>query len=647
MHLEVHAPLLDAIAATPDDPAPWAVYADLLQTQEHPRGELISLMMERERRPSARLLEAQRKQLGLHAPALLPSALPEIAVGWRRGFVSEIRLAAPEQLATVRSEVSLRFVEAATLAIDIEHWSQWREALTIARMPWRRLRVELTNGEDELEVAPILACAPALQTLRIDAGGRALTWDDARGEALEQLVLLNAGEVSSLDDAELPRLEDLRLLGDSVASDMLQTSLRWSRLKRVVVTEAFDDEDRDDDTPRPIVQVTTPIAGSRANPREAEEPEYDDEERDPADLTTAFVVVGQAIQPALLAKLASRMSIANLSARVATVRWLPRPVTVFQLFGSAELELMPYGIAIALENVLDPAPPIALVEVEANRAARYLVLGKPHVRGTQEAEPDEVVRRALDLALGFDPGSGILQDMLDELAATPTECLLGKAGGYQLSMVDPSSAPLVVPEEPDSDDDDDDEYGSEEDCWDDDDLDEQYSEPAIVEDVISRVAPVVVETKLVVVTDVPVVAAVELVEPIESEIDDDDAGLLDVLETALALDRNTEDALTPPPDRSELWLEFHEHWDDRAVAIDDETHDNRWPDPERVLNEFPLDLERRVAEPTCARHVRNLEDCQGCDALHCVECGGEDWCANCFTSLVEQAAIDLEAKRVS
>jgi uncharacterized protein (TIGR02996 family) len=646
----VHAPLLDAIAAAPDDPAPWAVYADLLQTQDHPRGELISLMMERERRPSARLLEAQRKQLAVHAPALLPSTLSEIVVGWRRGFVNEIRVAAPEQLATVRSEVSLRFVETATLAIDVDQWAEWRAALSIARMPWRRVRVELINGEDELEVAPILACAPALQTLHIDAGGTLLTWDDARGETLEQLVLVNAGEVSSLDDAELPRLEDLRLIGDSVASDELQTSLCWSRLKRVVVTEAFEeDEEREETTP--VVQVITPIAGSRANPREVDDDyDDDDEERDSADLTTAFVVVGQVIQPALLAKLASRMSIANLSARVATVRWLPREVTVFQLFGSSEIELMPYGLAIALETVLDPAPPIALVEVEANRAARYLVLGKAHVRGTQQANPDEVVRRALDLSLGFDPGSGILQDMLDELAATPTQCLLGKAGGYQLSMVDPSSAPLVVPEEPDNDyDDEEDEYGSEEEWDSEDGLEEQYAEPAIVEDVIARAAPVIVERKIVFVTEAPVaepVQPIEPVEPVEPEIDDDDAGLLDVLETALALDRDTEDALTTPPDRSELWLEFHEHWDDRAVAIDDETHETRWPDPEVVLNEFPHDLARRVAEPTCARHARALEDCRGCDALHCVECGGEDWCANCFTSLVEQAAIDLAAKRV-
>jgi uncharacterized protein (TIGR02996 family) len=53
-------PLLEVIAANPDDPAAWAVYADLLQTEGHPRGDLVSLMLEREARPSPRLFEAQR-----------------------------------------------------------------------------------------------------------------------------------------------------------------------------------------------------------------------------------------------------------------------------------------------------------------------------------------------------------------------------------------------------------------------------------------------------------------------------------------------------------------------------------------------------------------------------------------------------------
>ena len=38
------ADLIAAISATPDDPAPFLVYADFLQTAGDPRGELIALM---------------------------------------------------------------------------------------------------------------------------------------------------------------------------------------------------------------------------------------------------------------------------------------------------------------------------------------------------------------------------------------------------------------------------------------------------------------------------------------------------------------------------------------------------------------------------------------------------------------------------
>ena len=636
--LDLQAPLLDAIAASPDDPAPWSVYADLLQTADHPRGELISVMMERERQPSVRLLDAQRRQLTQHSAALLPTELAhELAVAWRRGFVSELRLDAPEQLADVQRDLSLRFVEAATLAIDLERWTEWRAALVAARMPWRRLRIELANASTELDVAPMLACAPALETLRISSDAAvALRWDDASGAKLELLVLVNAGEVASLDDAELPRLEELRLFGGSVASEDLRTSLCWNRLKRVVLAEAFGDEESERG---PIVHVTAPIAGSLSNARDRDD-DYDEPD---AETTTAFVVIGQPIQPALLRKLAARMSIAQLSARVGTVRWLARPLTVIQFFGTADAELVPYGLAIALENVLDPAPPIALVEVDEDRAARFLVLGGPPTRGTHQGRPDEVVRRALDLALGWDPGSAVLQDLLEELAATPVECLIGDGATSQLTMIDPSTAPLVVPEDDEENEYDDDEYDDDGDGDDfDDGMAESYEEPPVPyevdEDDVVAAPPAVTVTA----------AAAEIATIVAANASDDAVNdFVEIDEEPVAAVRTVgEDALEAPPERVELWLEFHDHWDDRAVAVDDEASDARWPDPERVLNEFPLDLERRVAEPSCARHARALEDCRGCDALHCPECGGEDWCATCFAALVEQAANDIASKRV-
>src|SRR5688572_14154107 len=95
---EVGMPLLEVISASPDDPGTWAVYADLLQTEGHPRGDLVSLMLEREAHPSPQLFEAERRQLGVHLAALLPATLGDAVIAWRRGFPSELRLDDAAQL---------------------------------------------------------------------------------------------------------------------------------------------------------------------------------------------------------------------------------------------------------------------------------------------------------------------------------------------------------------------------------------------------------------------------------------------------------------------------------------------------------------------------------------------------------------------
>ena len=611
--LDAHLPLLEAIAASPSDPAPWSVYADLLQTMGHPRGELISLMMERERRPSARLFELQRKHQHVHASTLLP-VVSDVAVAWRRGFVSEVRIATPEQLVGVQKDLSLRFVESATLAIDAESWDEWQTALATTRMPWRRMRVEL--ADEAFELAPILACAPALETLRVvfpDSAGE-LSWDGARSP-LRKLVLVNVGEVGTLDDADLPHLEELRLLGESSASDELQTSLRWNRLKRIVVAELIEDE---------RAQVIAPLE----HPTTQEDDDYGDN----TEMTVAFVVVGGSVDAAVLRKLAARLSIAHLSARIASVP--QHSVTVLQFFGEPDAELLPYGLAIALGNVLDPAPPIALFEIEKDRAARFLVIGDKPVRETQD-RPVELVRRAFDIAFGYDPSTAIVDDVLEELAVTPVEHLLGDGGTSQLTMIDPSTAPLVVPDD-DGPYDDDDEYEEEDEDYahfddDYDDRSHEYPEPPLLVDdeADEEEQPVVVKVVM------PVVRVAAAIDVVDEEIPGDPVieEVEETFEEDPVVRPDDEDALALPPEREELWIEFRDHWYERVIDVDDEPSELRWPDPERA-EDRASDLERRVAEPTCPRHERALEDCRSCDDLHCSECGGEDYCPACFATLV-------------
>ena len=293
LELANHAPLLDAIAASPEDPAPWTVYADLLQTADYPRGELISLMMERERKPSAKLLDAQRMQVRSHAAALAPETLDVAVVRWRRGFASELRLDAPEQLAEIAGDASLGSSSCSSDARDrrlggLAH-GVVRHAHEVVAAHARRER-----DRDRCGAAVRVRAEP--RRLRI-VGGE-VSWDETQAPCLRQLVLVDADEVGSLDDAELPELETLWLVGDSFAGPALRRSLVWSRLDRVVLPE--DDGEESERRAR--------RAGRDAD-RDDNKETYDNVVR----ATTAFVIVGRVIEPALVQKIASRMSIAHLS----------------------------------------------------------------------------------------------------------------------------------------------------------------------------------------------------------------------------------------------------------------------------------------------------------------------------------------------
>jgi len=92
-----------AIAATPDDPAPYAILGDWLQEQDHPRGELIALQLRAESEPS--LQAAVDAYLKGHTAELLgPLLIHRLtheganreAFTWRRGFIHHARLSYDE-----------------------------------------------------------------------------------------------------------------------------------------------------------------------------------------------------------------------------------------------------------------------------------------------------------------------------------------------------------------------------------------------------------------------------------------------------------------------------------------------------------------------------------------------------------------------
>ncbi|HEY6036284.1 MAG TPA: hypothetical protein VIV58_18535 [Kofleriaceae bacterium] len=603
--------LVAALVEQRDDLASWSVYADALQARSDPRGELISLMLQRALHPSPRLYDAQRRYLAQHAAKLIPEGQDRSGLRWRHGYLAELRLADPAALASLATEPALRFVETVALAIDGDAWPAWCTALATQRWPWRRMTVELVNPPERFELRHLFGCAPGVEVARLelpDDDATTLVWDGVGAPALRRLVLVNAGRVDRLP---YRGLREVWLLGASLATPALREQGR--ELARLIVSDADDPEGENVIPYQPRIE------------RIVDEYRYDE-----APTSYAFMLVGQPIERALLERLAARMTgLAQLSVRSAELWWQRRPVTVVQLYGTRDSDgMLPYSLAVALDTMLPERPPIVLVEV-GDETARYLAFGEVQARGTREpgdTGPADVVRRAFDIAFGCDPGAAIIDDVRDALAIADEAPLVGSGRGDRiLNVIDPRATPLdTVEDEPY-----DDEEEEEEDGWDEpwqDDL-ERYEEPV-------PVARLVVKTDEDLWVEQEQAAEAEAYgEPVPEVEDEPELTAIEVVEH--------------PAD----WFEFREHWEDRASDPDDEPGEVRWPDPAVIENEQGLAADRQIAERACVEHEAPLDACSWCGAPICLACNDvaphdpiDGVCTACLAAL--ELPIDPQRGRV-
>lgn len=153
-----------AILAAPDDAQAYLVYGDWLLEQGDPRGELVSVQVQRERAPADVSLATREKQLfASHARGWLGPFADATELVWRFGFVRRMRAG----------------------TID---GKRWRELLTL---PTLRFLEELTVGELLASGIPKLGFPSCLVSLHV-AGF--VTWSDdvfARmpGSALRHLTI--------------------------------------------------------------------------------------------------------------------------------------------------------------------------------------------------------------------------------------------------------------------------------------------------------------------------------------------------------------------------------------------------------------------------------------------------------------------------
>lgn len=244
-----------AIAADPDDPAGYVVYADALQAAGDPRGDLIALQVALTADPAAASLVAA--DLDLRATLRLEPA--HGTVRWAFGFWRELYLTSqgppdPEadaQLARLLASPSARFLR--VLYLGAQHTPGVLDSVATCAATLRELTVALSpHGEFTDEDLPALAPLTGLRQLTLSSctrvtedgmavlrGMRELTWlllahctlTDAMAELLAELPLqelhfrpaaISAGGMRALAQMPLRRLHlGTEMLDDAVVAPLV------------------------------------------------------------------------------------------------------------------------------------------------------------------------------------------------------------------------------------------------------------------------------------------------------------------------------------------------------------------------------------------------------------------------------------------
>jgi uncharacterized protein (TIGR02996 family) len=206
-----NAPLLRAIDASPSDPAPYLVYADWLQQQGDPRGQLIILDHALLERPEAGELLRELT----HLLNRYPSLMPERAFHASRfcGFVRSLALTAgsAEEIRTALLHPSSRFLRELSLELFATHRVGGEELIAAMRLASPHLssltlRSARMLGE-QTGVGRLVEALPALRHLKIRHGGWSLA--DLGPSELSTLELFDVDLSTVSAELVLPRLRSL------------------------------------------------------------------------------------------------------------------------------------------------------------------------------------------------------------------------------------------------------------------------------------------------------------------------------------------------------------------------------------------------------------------------------------------------------
>jgi len=239
--------LEDQIRARPDDPAPYLVYADWLQHQGDPRGDLIALQAKLAGAPDDKdLRAAEAALLAEHRAYLLPESLDAMLrlprrrtdpvgtrceVRWRFGFLERVRIArrakqreAPELISDLLRHPSAAFLRSLVIGPAGEPVASYITAIDaiVKARPVHLAELVIGDGATEADLAfstagslsPLISNLPGLERLDVRAGTLRLERTPKHAR-LRELALtagqLTAHSLAHLFAAELPALETLEL----------------------------------------------------------------------------------------------------------------------------------------------------------------------------------------------------------------------------------------------------------------------------------------------------------------------------------------------------------------------------------------------------------------------------------------------------
>lgn len=237
------APMAAAVVAAPDDPSPYLVAADWLQSHGDPLGELITVMwgLEHEQSSAQFIVKKRRRDelLHLHAEAWTGGAHLEEAV-WRWGFVSQARLQV-EHLEALLTSPAGRFVRELEVHGPLEELQSLLGRVEAVAL----VSLALVGGRraPPLPVAAVLARAPRVRRLALHVPDADLKGLDVSGlEDLRLVEIQHPSLLPFLASLASPTLAHLELLLEAPLELKTAAAARFPALRELHLEDDLADD---------------------------------------------------------------------------------------------------------------------------------------------------------------------------------------------------------------------------------------------------------------------------------------------------------------------------------------------------------------------------------------------------------------------